>query len=166
MLKIACVAVIALSLGVYAIALVGPRPSISLQLVEKLNLIHLAALYLAIVVYVINSIKRFPYAGLSCVSLLLISSYTGIVVEMWRFVGVVKGFIPPFVFVLTCAESTRALCNHFSSIEISVPLITAFISLCWGIYKLVSLRHCAGAAKNASEVEQGPKVEDVHADRG
>ncbi len=150
MLKVVYVAFLILSLGVYALAAMGIRIDMATSVVEKINVLHLLLLYIAIGLYIVSSLKRIPHVGIACMTLLLISSYTGVLVETWRFVGVETKLIPPFVFVITCAQGYRALCDHYSAYEISVPLATAFVVACWALYKLVSTMRKGGYGARAS----------------
>ncbi len=166
MLKVGILMLI-FAIGVYIIAATCDNVKLSVGIAQYLNLIHLASLYIAMAIYVMNSVKRIPFGTVSCMTLLLLSSYTGIIVEIWRFEGVYKSVIPPFLFILTCAERYQALCDHFSAYEISVPMITAFVVLCWSLHIILASIKKRGNqvetlnVENASEVNSRP-VPETH----
>jgi len=142
LLRMVYVAFLFLSLGVYAVLALSIATKVymlSMHVVEYLNGIHLATLYLAIVLYIASYVKRLRLLTFSSMALLLVSSYSGVIVEAWRFECVNVSMIPPFVLVVSCSNQCRVLCNHFASYEISVPLITAVIVALWSIIGIVRL---------------------------
>ncbi len=131
------------SLGVYAtlFSMMGRGATLmSFSTVKTLNLIHIATLYLAIVAYFVSYVRRLRFSVLVSMVLLLVSSYSGVMAEVWRFQCVSALFIPPFIFELRCSSECHALCNHFTAFEVSIPLITTFVVLVWASINILRTR--------------------------
>jgi len=136
---VACVAV-----GIYILYFSGVGIPISLY--KPLDEVHLATLYAAIAIYIAKSlVPRFRWGSLCSIALLVVSGYTGALVESQELHFLQYYFIPPFIVAEACSARFRALCDHHGVIAISVSLIEAFIVLLWCLYKALHKRSTGGS---------------------
>ncbi len=161
------IALLILSLSVYALYALHVTPRISYTMAITLSKFSTLALYIALLLFIIKDLlakcKRASVAAMNlALTSLALSAILGGIAELAELRYVNYGLLPPFFVIERCPTPYR--CNGFGFLDLSIPLIITFALALYaalGVAKSLAAGRIKERGKIEERLSSKPSTEDI-----